>query len=229
MGGTKYRAGIVGLRGIASRRAGEEAGSPLKREIIISHAASIALTSDIEVVGFCDRVPELRDEFQAAWGDRFPNATPYDDYNEMLAREELHILTIATGDNTHAPIAVAGANAGVRGIFCEKPLATSMEDAKRMIAACEENGVVLMVDHTRRWNPYYHAAREAIREGAIGELATIVATLGGPRALLFRNGTHLIDAICFFAESDPVQVFARLEDGFDHWDEFTGVESQEVV
>jgi len=40
--------------------------------------------------------------------------------------------------------------------------------------------------------------------------------------MLFRNGTHLIDAVCFFVESEPVHVFARLEDGFEHWDRYRG-------
>ena len=40
--------------------------------------------------------------------------------------------------------------------------------------------------------------------------------------MLFRNGTHSIDAICFFAGSEPVKVFARLEDGFDDWDKYRG-------
>ena len=63
-----------------------------------------------------------------------------------------------------------------------------------------------------------------------GPLHNIITVLGGQRAMLFRNGTHSIDGgsptfsgpICFFAESDPVQVFARLEEGFEDWDEYKG-------
>ena len=60
--------------------------------------------------------------------------------------------------------------------------------------------------------------REEIRRGAIGNLTTMVGTLGGQRAMLFRNGTHIIDAICMYAESEPTQVWARLEEGFEDWD-----------
>ena len=146
----------------------------------------------------------------------------YADHKEMLTKENLDVLAVTTGDNAHADITVDGANAGVKGIFCEKPLATTMKDANRMIKACEDNGTALSVDHTRRWAPVYHKVRDAVREGAIGPLSTVVVNHGGRRAILFRNGTHFIDGICFFAESEPLKVFARLEDGFDEWDEYEG-------
>ena len=67
-----------------------------------------------------------------------------------------------------------------------------------------------------------HRVRDELRAGLIGPLSTIMLHHGGPRAMLFRNGTHMIDAICFFAESEPAQVFARLEEGFEHWDRYRG-------
>ena len=91
-----------------------------------------------------------------------------------------------------------------------------------MIAACEAKGVPISIDHTRRWWPAYHRARQAIREGAIGGVRRIVAHMGGPRAMLFRNGTHLIDGICFFAESEPKWVFAELDEGFEDYFSYRG-------
>jgi predicted dehydrogenase len=140
----------------------------------------------------------------------------------MIDKEGLDILTVATGDDKHADIAIDGANSGVKGIFVEKPLATTIEDADRMISAFESNGVTTSVGHTRRWRGLFHKARSTIREGAIGPLRNIIAIHGGGRALLFRNGTHIIDGICFFAESEPAQVFALLEEGFDDWDQYKG-------
>jgi predicted dehydrogenase len=140
----------------------------------------------------------------------------------MLATEDLDILTVATSDHLHAGIVVAGARSGVKGVFCEKPIATTLEDADAMIAACEDEGVKMSIDHTRRWSPLFHKVRDTIRAGTIGPITSITAVLGGPRAMLFRNGTHLIDAICFFAESRPTRVSALLEDGFDHWDRYRG-------
>jgi predicted dehydrogenase len=176
----------------------------------------------VDIVGVCDLSSEMHDKFNDTWGPRWPNATQYTDYREMVDKEGLDILTVATGDDRHADMAVYGANNGVKGVFVEKPLATTMEDADRMIAAFEANGVATSVGHTRRWRPLYHKARSAIRDGAIGPLRNIVAIHGGRRAMMFRNGTHVIDGICFFADSEPAQVFARLEEGFEDWDTYRG-------
>ena len=228
----KYRVGIVGLRGITSgapeppgpRAAwqGRKVGPPFGREIIISHAACIALMDDFEVAGYCDIVPELLDSFGETWGSTWPDAKPYDDYKTMLAEADLDVLTVGTGDNRHADIVVDGANAGVRAILCEKPLATTMEDANRMIAACEANGVPLSVGHTRAWDPLYHKIRDMIRDGEIGPLASIIAIQGGARAMMFRNGTHILHGVTFFADADPTHVSGVLEEGFDHWTEYKG-------
>ena len=58
----------------------------------------------------------------------------------MLARERLDIIGVVTSDHRHADIVVDAATSGVKGVMCEKPLATSLEDADRMIRACAERG-----------------------------------------------------------------------------------------
>jgi predicted dehydrogenase len=91
-----------------------------------------------------------------------------------------------------------------------------------MIAAAQEHNVLLSIEHTRRWHPLYHAARNLILSGEIGALRTVVANQLGPRSMLFRNGTHIIDLICFFAGSSPQWVWAELEAGFDHFETYRG-------
>ena len=217
----RYRVGIVGLTGITARRP-QEAPPPFRDTMSMSHAGALAYMPQMEVAGYCDLVPELIADFRRTWSDVWPYATGYTDYRRMLAEQRLDVLAVATSDHRHADIAVDGAEAGVRGVFVEKPLATSLEDADRIIAAAEANGAALMTDHTWRWDPLYHRVRESVHAGDIGTLSTIVATLTGPRAMLFRNGTHTIDGICFFAESEPARVSACLEDGFDDWDRYRG-------
>ena len=227
-----YRVGVVGAGGIAAGHI-DEPPAPFKNPVgrtpwatgsfNNSHVACLALMPRVEIVGMCDLAPELLEQFNHNWGERWPKANVYTDHREMLAKEELDILHVVTSEHRHADITVDGARAGVKGIFCEKPLATSMEDATRMIEACEENGVVLIAGYTRRWQRLYHTVGEAIRSGAIGPLGSMAATMGGMSGMLFRNATHAIDALCFFAESDPVKVFAKVEEGFEHWDRFMGV------
>ena len=97
-----------------------------------------------------------------------------------------------------------------------------MEDANRMIKACDDKGIPLSGGHTRSQGPICHKIRDMIRDGGIGPLSTIVANLGGARAMMFRNGTHVLHGVVFFADSEPTHVFGLLEDGFDHWDEYMG-------
>jgi predicted dehydrogenase len=177
---------------------------------------------NVEVAGYCDIVPDLLQEFGNNWHDRWPDAKPYTDYKQMLAEANLDILTVGTSDNRHADMVVDAANSGVKAIMCEKPLATTIEDANRMIKACEENGVQLSVGHTKSWDPMYHKIRDMVRDGEIGQVKSITATLGGPRAMMFRNGTHRLHGLVFFADSEPTHVIGLLEEGFDHWDEYRG-------
>ena len=187
-----------------------------------SHTSGLSQINDADVVGVCDLVPELLENFKSNWKQRWPNANTYSNYREMIDKENIDILTVATPDDKHADIAVYAAMNGVKGIFCEKPIATSIEDADKILEACEQNGVVISVDYSRRWQPIYHTIRESIRGGEIGIVKTIITIMGGERAMLFRNGSHLIDLMCFYAESDPVQVSARLEEGFEDWDRYKG-------
>ena len=207
-----YRAAIIGLTGIGAEPARPAALPSLGELMAHSHVGAYAAVPATEVVAVCDLLPERIAEFRQSWGDTFPRARGYADYREMLAGERIDLLSVVTPDHRHAQIVVDAVEAGVRGVFCEKPIATTLADADRMIAACAARGVPLLIDHTRRWYPEYVAARDLLRAGAIGPLRRIVATLGGPRAMLFRNGTHLIDMVCYFAESEPVSVAGQLDD-----------------
>ena len=141
----------------------------------------------------------------------------------MLAAENLDVVTVATSDHRHADLVVDAANAGVKGIFCEKPMATSVADADRMMEATERNGTILSIDHTRRWQPLWrHTHDVVVGGGSIGDVQYVIGTLSGGRAMLFRNGTHLVDAICYFADSEPEWVSAELEDGYEDYNEYKG-------
>jgi predicted dehydrogenase len=211
--GEAYRAAIVGLTGIAASAAEPAPDPVLGERAAHSHAAAYAaLRPRATVAAVCDLVPSLVDGFAATWAGVFPEARGYADYRELLANERIDLLSVVTSDHRHARIVLDAVEAGVRGIFCEKPIATTLADADRMIEACARAGVPLLINHTRRWYPEYLEARRLVRAGQIGRLTRIVATLGGPRAMLFRNGTHLIDMLCFFADSEPLWVAGVLDD-----------------
>ena len=108
MGDNTYRVGIVGLRGITAKGI-DEPIQPFRREIVHSHAAGLAVIDGFDIVAVCDLIPDLLDDFAKTWSERWPNAKPYDDFSQMLREADLDILAIATGDHTHAALAVEAA------------------------------------------------------------------------------------------------------------------------
>ena len=106
---------------------------------------------------------------------------------------------------------VDAAEAGVPGIYCEKPLATTLADADRMLAAVEKSGAKICVNHGRRWDPFWRQAKAMIEDGRIGYFTRLGAHLGGEPAMLFRNGTHLVDTVCMFADAAPEWLIGSVE------------------
>ncbi len=215
-----YKAVIIGLTGIGARRPTEPTTLPIYGMMPGSHAAAYHRHPQTEVVAVCDVRQEALDNFRRDWQDVWPEVRGYTNYKEMLAQEQPDLVSVVTPDHLHADITVDAAHSGAKAIFCEKPIATTLADTDRMIAAAEANKVLLSIDHTRRWAPVFLAARDLIRSGELGALRGITSNLYSKRAMLFRNGTHMIDMICFFAEADPAWVFAELEEGFDHFTEY---------
>ena len=207
-----YRAGLVGLTGIAASPIATPPSPVLGTVHGGSHAAAYARHPEVEVVGACDLMPERCEEFVQRWGDTWPHLETYSDYRAMLKAGKLDLLSVVTSDHRHTQIVVDAAEAGVKGIYCEKPFATTLADIDRMVEACQKHNMVISVDHTRRWRPLWHQVRALLRSGQLGPLRRVVAYLGGPRAMIFRNGTHLLDMICFFAESEPAWVMGELDD-----------------
>ena len=182
-----------------------------------SHGYAYAHVPEFELVAICDLKSEAIDAFFERSQLGRGCVREYPDCHAMLEEEELDVVSVATPDHYHANPVCDVSNAGIKGIFCEKPLTTNLKDADRMIETIELNGTKMSVDHTRSWVPIYQTVRQAVREGEIGNLTRIVAHMGGRRSMLFRNGTHLVDAVCYFAEADPVWVIAAHERGFEDY------------
>jgi len=89
-------------------------------------------------------------------------------YESVVKAEDIQLVDIATGNNTHKEIAVAAANAG-KHIFCEKPMAMNVAECKDMIKAVEKAGVIHMIDFNYRRVPAVELARQMVEKGMIGE------------------------------------------------------------
>jgi predicted dehydrogenase len=211
------RAAIVGLSWISADLAGDASDPSVGTAIPYSHASAMAAIPGLEVVAGCDIVPAARELFLERWSGRWPGLRVYDDYRVMFEEQRPEVVSIVTPDHLHTGPVLAAIDAGVRGIFCEKPLATSLAEADRIVAAARAADVTMNINYTRRWFPEFVEARRLARSGALGRLSQIVAQMGGPRAMLYRNHTHMIDLVCYLAEGEPDWVIAELEPGFEDY------------
>lgn len=121
----------------------------------------------------------------------------------MLKHERLDIVSIATHAHLHAEYTIAAAQAGVKGVLCEKAIATSLQECDAMIEACRQHNTKLLINHPRRFHPVFTIAKELIGEGAIGEVK-LAQCLGYGK--LMHNGSHTFDVLRdFFGEAAWVQ------------------------
>ncbi|MEY9536102.1 Gfo/Idh/MocA family oxidoreductase [Sinorhizobium fredii] len=118
---------------------------------------------DAELVAIADPAPGAA----AALAGKVDVESSYTDVPDLLAHPELDAVIIATPARFHTNILVQAAEAG-KAIFCEKPMALTLEDADRAIAAARSAGVPLQVGFNRRWDPAFSEGRAAIDGGKIG-------------------------------------------------------------
>jgi predicted dehydrogenase len=90
-------------------------------------------------------------------------------WQEVLARKDIDVVDICTPGDSHATIAIAAAEAG-KAILCEKPLANTLADAERMLAAVQKAGVIHMLCHNYRRCPAVALAKQMIDEGQLGDI-----------------------------------------------------------
>lgn len=97
------------------------------------------------------------------------------DWRELIKRDDIDLIDIVTPNHSHAEIAIAAAEAG-KHVICEKPLALNAEEAERMLAAAEKNGVIHMISHNYRFAPAVQYAKKLIEEGRLGKIYHVRAT-----------------------------------------------------
>ena len=172
-----------------------------------AHAPAYTMVPDTQIVAAADVNQKTVTEFAKRW--EVPAV--YTDYREMLEREKLDIVSVLTPNFIHCEMTVAAAEAGVPVVFCEVPMCTSLDEADRMIQACEKAGTQLVIDlgSGRWWAQEYITAREIINAGDIGDIVTMVASFTGG---LFLSGTSVLDMLRFFAGSEVTEVFGWLYD-----------------
>ena len=196
--------GIVGL--------GRVAGSEI--------APAIGSLANSRLVGVASRdaarAKEFADQHGAAWA--------YDDVDRLLADPDVDAVYIATPNALHADQAVAAASAG-KHVLCDKPMATSVADAERVVAACDEAGIQLGITFQTRYHQGMAEIRDIVASGEIGRVVLAQVEMSPGRTLLkgWRNdpalagagttnnvGVHAYDLLRFLLQAEVVEAQGAL-------------------
>ena len=189
------------------------AGGPLRLGVVgvgvmgANHARVLADLPDVKLVGIADSDRKQRDMVADALG-----CTGHADVEALIA-SGVDAITIAAPTHLHRDLALTCVGHGVH-ILVEKPIASSVEEGRAIIAAAQRAGVTLMVGHVERFNPAVEAIKTAIRDE---DILSIAITRVGPFPPRMSNvgvvidlAVHDIDLIRWFTNSDIVEVQPQL-------------------
>lgn len=191
-------------------------------KIAETHARALSDIPGVEWVACCDRDRERA----TSMANRNSVSNVFGDAGELFASGLVEAVMVCTPHPAHEPVVVAAANAGVH-VLCEKPVATTLAEADRMIAAAASAGVHFGTIFQRRFWPAAQRIRSAIDDGKLGRITlgecTVRlwrgpdyfamdpwrgkwATEGG--GILMNQAVHSIDHFQWFM-GRPVEVFGR--------------------
>lgn len=128
------------------------------------HAPEYAAHKDVEIAGFFDLQPERAAEMAAQFGGQV-----YDTVEAMLADPSIAAVSVCAANRDHARITIAALQAG-KHVLCEKPMATSVEDAEKMNAAARETQKYLMIGHNQRLAEAHLKAKKILSSGELGKV-----------------------------------------------------------
>ncbi len=139
------------------------------------HARTLQKVEECDLVAVADIDEKYREPAEKL------GANFYRDYQEMITKENLQGVIIATPNHLHAPMGIACAERGLH-LLVEKPIALDLVEADRLVDAARRNNVRILVGHQRRFNALVEKAREVVRGGELGKLvgATITWVLLKP-------------------------------------------------
>lgn len=190
----RLKVGIIGCGGIANGK----------------HMPSIKAVNRVDMVAFCDLIEERAQKAAKEYGT--PDAKVYTDYKELLKDESIDIIHVCTPNRSHAQISIDALNAG-KHVMCEKPMAKTAADARRMVEAAKASGKKLTIGYQHRHKPASQYVKSCIERGDLGEIyyakAYAIRRRGTPNWGVFLNeyeqgggplidiGTHSLDVTLY--------------------------------
>lgn len=127
---------------------------------------NLAGARDVDVACVCDLSEEKARKVAAAYGDGITICTSVE---EVLDDDRIEAVAIATPASTHSSLGLAFLESG-KHVLMEKPLASSLSEAEKLVDAARQHGLVLMCDHTFCYSPAVQQIRDWIRDGTVGEI-----------------------------------------------------------
>jgi len=136
---------------------------------------------DVQVVAVCDPDANRRSEACHLVNGHYrsQDCGVYNDFRELVARENIDAVCISTPDHWHAIPSIEAAKSG-KDVFCEKPLSLTIAEARAMVNAVRRYERVFQTGSQQRSSWEFRFACELVRNGYIGELKTVTANVGGP-------------------------------------------------
>lgn len=149
------------------------------------HAPEYHANQNVEIAAFCDPVPGRAERLAAQYG-----GMAFTNPDDALALPDVDAVSICTSNSTHAEVTVKALRSG-KHVLCEKPIATTLADAKLMILTAERCGRMLMVGHNQRFTPAHRKAKALLESGALGRVLTFRTTFshGGPETWSADKGS----------------------------------------
>lgn len=138
------------------------------------YAGNLSKMQDVELVAVFD----TRQEKAQSFGLRYQSPA-YTSFNEMIANENPDVVCVTMPTFLHKEYVIKAAEFG-KHVICEKPISTTLSEAREMIRTCEQKQVKLFVGHVVRFFPEYRDLQRQVRSGAIGEIGVAHAKRLGP-------------------------------------------------
>ncbi|RDW21301.1 oxidoreductase [Oceanobacillus arenosus] len=147
----KLNVAIIGCGGIANGK----------------HLPSLKMVKQVELVAFCDIEIERAEKAAKEYGAT--GAKVYNDYKQLLDDTTIDVIHVCTPNNSHAEISIAALESG-KHVMCEKPMAKTSEEAKRMVEAAERTGKKLTIGYNNRFRTDSQYLHKVSRRGDLGEI-----------------------------------------------------------
>lgn len=138
------------------------------------HLPETKENENAEVGAVCDVVKERAAEMAALY-----DCKAYTNYLELIEDKEIDAVIVAATNTTHAEMSMAALQGG-KDVLCEKPMATSLQDARTMIETAQKTGRKLMIAHNQRLENANQVAKEIIQSGKLGKVLTFRSVFGHP-------------------------------------------------